>query len=134
MNRDQFFGKWHELKGKVKEKWGKLTDDDIAMINGKWDQLSGKLQQKYGWAREQAEREINHWCASCEQRKGCKEERGVRRGGENRCGECHPSGKKEPHGYHKEECGGCHPQGHQNERHEKKHPGKDNDYKKRKAG
>ncbi len=70
MNKDQFSGKWKELKGRVKEKWGKLTDDDIAQINGKWDQLSGTLQKKYGWAREQADREINSWCASCEQNKG----------------------------------------------------------------
>lgn len=66
MNRDQFSGKWHELKGKVKEKWGKLTDDDITQVNGKFEQLMGKLQHKYGWSKEQAEREINSWCASCE--------------------------------------------------------------------
>ena len=68
MNKDQFLGKWKELKGKVKEKWGKLTDDDVTQINGKWEQLSGKLQKKYGWNKEQAEREMNEWCSSCEHR------------------------------------------------------------------
>jgi uncharacterized protein YjbJ (UPF0337 family) len=73
MNKDQFAGKWRELKGKVKEKWGRLTDDDVSQINGKYDQLAGHLQRKYGWAKEQADREINAWCSSCEERKGRKE-------------------------------------------------------------
>lgn len=55
MNKDQFQGKWQQLKGKVKEKWGKLTDDDIAEINGKREQLLGKLQARYGYAKEKAE-------------------------------------------------------------------------------
>jgi uncharacterized protein YjbJ (UPF0337 family) len=66
MNRDQFAGKWHELKGKIKQKWAKLTDDDITKVNGKFEELSGRLQKKYGWAKEQAEKEINNWCSSCE--------------------------------------------------------------------
>jgi uncharacterized protein YjbJ (UPF0337 family) len=61
MNRDQFEGNWHILKGKIKEKWGKLTDDDITKINGKYEQFIGKLQKKYGYTREQAERESNSW-------------------------------------------------------------------------
>jgi len=61
MNREQFEGNWHQLKGKLKEKWGKLTDDDIAIINGKYEQLLGKIQQKYGYSKEQAEKEINNW-------------------------------------------------------------------------
>lgn len=73
MNKDQFAGKWRELKGKVKEKWGRLTDDDISKINGKYDQLAGQLQRKYGWAKEQAEREINSWCSSCEERRDRRE-------------------------------------------------------------
>jgi uncharacterized protein YjbJ (UPF0337 family) len=85
MNRDQFSGKWHELKGKVKEKWGRLTDDDITRINGKWEQLAGKLQQRYGWAKEQADREITTWCTHCEQNKGHKEEH---RNTQTNCGPC----------------------------------------------
>ena len=61
MNREQFEGSWHQLKGKIKEKWGKLTDDDIATINGKYEQFLGKLMQKYGYSKEQAEKESNNW-------------------------------------------------------------------------
>lgn len=61
MNRDQFEGKWKEYRGKIKEKWGKLTDNDIAQINGKYDQLMGSLQKRYGYHKEQAEKEFNSW-------------------------------------------------------------------------
>jgi len=57
MNREQFEGNWHQLKGKIKEKWGKLTDDDVAIINGKYEQFVGKLQERYGYSKEQAEKE-----------------------------------------------------------------------------
>ncbi len=66
MDRNQFSAKWHELKGKVREKWGKLTDNEVEQIHGKMEQLSGHLQKKYGWAREKADQEINQWCSSCE--------------------------------------------------------------------
>lgn len=58
MNKDLFEGKWNQVKGKVKEKWGKLTDNDLTQINGKRDQLVGKLQERYGYQKEQAEREL----------------------------------------------------------------------------
>lgn len=61
MNRDQFKGKWNELKGKIKEKWGKLTDDDITQINGEYDQFIGSLQQRYGYQQDQAEKELENW-------------------------------------------------------------------------
>lgn len=61
MNKDQFEGQWKMLKGTIKEKWGKLTDDDITRINGKFEQLVGLLQKKYGLAREEAEEEIQEW-------------------------------------------------------------------------
>lgn len=61
MNTERMEGMWNQLKGNVKEKWGKLTDDDIAQINGKRDQLVGKLQERYGIAKEQAERDIDSW-------------------------------------------------------------------------
>lgn len=48
MNKEQFEGIWNQMKGKVKEKWGKLTDDDLTQINGRRDQLLGKLEQRYG--------------------------------------------------------------------------------------
>jgi uncharacterized protein YjbJ (UPF0337 family) len=61
MNEDILSGKWTQLKGKVKEQWGKLTDDDLDVINGKQDQLEGRLQQRYGYAKDQAQKEINDW-------------------------------------------------------------------------
>jgi uncharacterized protein YjbJ (UPF0337 family) len=54
-------GKWHELKGKVRQQWGKLTDDDLALLNGKTEELVGVLQQRYGYGKAQAEIEINQW-------------------------------------------------------------------------
>jgi len=59
MNQDIFEGKWKEMRGQVKEWWGKLTDDDLEQIGGKADQLIGLLQQKYGYTREHAEHEYN---------------------------------------------------------------------------
>jgi uncharacterized protein YjbJ (UPF0337 family) len=64
MNKDQVRGKWNQIKGKVKEKWGKLTDDDLTQISGQVDQLSGKVQERYGIAREQAEREVDEFLRS----------------------------------------------------------------------
>jgi uncharacterized protein YjbJ (UPF0337 family) len=61
MNTDQMQGQWKQLKGKVKEKWGKLTDDDLDIIAGKRDQFIGKLQERYGYSREQAERDLTDW-------------------------------------------------------------------------
>ncbi len=59
MNQDVFEGKWKEMKGQVREWWGKLTDDDLEKAAGKADQLIGLLQQKYGYTKEQAEAEFN---------------------------------------------------------------------------
>ena len=59
MNWDQIQGDWKQLTGKVKEKWGKLTDDDLTMIAGRRDQLAGILQQKYGYAKEVVEKELD---------------------------------------------------------------------------
>lgn len=54
-------GEWNLIKGKIKEKWGKLTDDDLTEINGKREQLLGKIQKKYGLAKEKAEQELTEW-------------------------------------------------------------------------
>lgn len=64
MNWDQIKGQWKQFSGKVKEKWGQLTDDDLTMIEGKRDQLAGKLQERYGYGKEQAEREIEDFSRS----------------------------------------------------------------------
>jgi uncharacterized protein YjbJ (UPF0337 family) len=61
MNSDQFEGKWKQLKGSVKQRWAKLTDDDLAYIGGKKDQLVSPLQERYGITREQAQREADEW-------------------------------------------------------------------------
>lgn len=58
MNWDQIEGKWTNLKGKVREKWGKLTDDDIEVIAGKRDKLRGRIQERYGLAKEKAEEQL----------------------------------------------------------------------------
>jgi len=63
MNEDILQGKWAQLKGKVKEQWGKLTDDDLMAIEGNQDQLAGRLQQRYGIAKEEAEKQIREFRA-----------------------------------------------------------------------
>jgi uncharacterized protein YjbJ (UPF0337 family) len=58
MNWDRIEGNWKQLKGNVIERWGKLTDDDVDVIQGRREQLVGKLQEKYGIAREEAEKQV----------------------------------------------------------------------------
>ena len=57
MNQDIAEGKWKQMKGDVKQWWGKLTDDEIEQISGKWDTLVGKIQEKYGYDKQRAEKE-----------------------------------------------------------------------------
>ncbi|HWQ54346.1 MAG TPA: CsbD family protein [Bryobacteraceae bacterium] len=61
MNWDTIEGKWKQLKGSARERWGKLTDDDWDAFAGKRDKLLGKLQERYGWSRDQADREVSEW-------------------------------------------------------------------------
>ena len=61
MNESYAKGKWNELRGKVKERWGDLTDDDLDRVEGRRDQLIGAIQQRYGKARDDAERELQRW-------------------------------------------------------------------------
>jgi uncharacterized protein YjbJ (UPF0337 family) len=61
MNGDTIKGQWKQFKGKVKEKWGDLTDDDLNVINGKKDQLVGKLQERYGYTKDEAEKEADEF-------------------------------------------------------------------------
>lgn len=65
MNWDQIQGKWTEIKGSVKERWGKLTDDEFTQVDGKRDRLAGLIQQKYGVAKEEAEKQIRDFENSC---------------------------------------------------------------------
>ncbi len=63
MNSDQLKGKWKQLKGSVKERWGKLTDDDLDVIDGQSEQLVGTIQERYGIAREAAQKQVDEWNA-----------------------------------------------------------------------
>lgn len=66
MNEDQFKGNWKQFKGKVKEKWGELTDDDLDIIEGRQDQLIGMLQVRYGIVKEEAERQFKEFLDACD--------------------------------------------------------------------
>jgi uncharacterized protein YjbJ (UPF0337 family) len=57
-------GNWTELKGKMQKQWGKLTNDDLDMIEGDRKQLVGRIQQRYGYAKEQAQREVDNFAKS----------------------------------------------------------------------
>jgi uncharacterized protein YjbJ (UPF0337 family) len=61
MNWDQFEGNWKQLSGKAKERWGKLTDDDLTRIAGKKDQLVGVIQERYGIKKEEAQKELDEF-------------------------------------------------------------------------
>lgn len=61
MNKPYLKGKWRELKGKIQEEWGELTNDDVDRIEGERDQLLGAIQQRYGKKRAEAERELDNW-------------------------------------------------------------------------
>jgi uncharacterized protein YjbJ (UPF0337 family) len=65
MNWDQIQGKWQEYKGLAKQRWGKLTDNDLTVINGKRDVLAGKLLASFGNSKERVEKEIAAFEASC---------------------------------------------------------------------
>jgi uncharacterized protein YjbJ (UPF0337 family) len=61
MNWDTVKGDWKQVSGKVKEQWGKLTDDELTQINGNREQLEGKIQAKYGYAKDKAKKEVDDW-------------------------------------------------------------------------
>jgi uncharacterized protein YjbJ (UPF0337 family) len=61
MDWNRIEGNWKQFKGAAKEKWGKLTDDDLNVIDGRRDQLEGKLQQRYGFAKDQIQRDVDDW-------------------------------------------------------------------------
>lgn len=61
MNWDRIEGNWMQFKGKVKEKWGDLTDDDLDRMAGKRDQLVGRIQEQYGIGKDEAERQVDDW-------------------------------------------------------------------------
>ena len=61
MNQDTLKGQWTQLKGKVREQWGKLTNDDLDQIQGGGEQLVGRIQERYGIARDEAQRQVDAW-------------------------------------------------------------------------
>jgi uncharacterized protein YjbJ (UPF0337 family) len=61
MNKDIFEGKWEEVKGKMKQAWGKLTDDDMDVIEGNHQEIYGKLQKHYGYTKDQAEKALKNF-------------------------------------------------------------------------
>jgi uncharacterized protein YjbJ (UPF0337 family) len=61
MNWDTAKGNWKQLSGKVKEKWGQLTDDDLTQIDGNREQLEGKIQARYGYAKDKVKSEVDAW-------------------------------------------------------------------------
>jgi len=61
MNMEQLKGKWQHFKGMIKERWGRLTHDDIEQIGGEYDQLVGRIQERYGKIKKEARDEVNQW-------------------------------------------------------------------------
>jgi uncharacterized protein YjbJ (UPF0337 family) len=61
MNKDTFEGTWKQFKGKLKERWGELTDDDFTVLEGRRDRLAGIIQERYGIARDEAERQVKEF-------------------------------------------------------------------------
>jgi uncharacterized protein YjbJ (UPF0337 family) len=61
MNEDKIKGQWKQLAGKLKAKWGKLTDDDLKIADGNSEYLAGKIQERYGIARDQVRKDIDDW-------------------------------------------------------------------------
>lgn len=68
MNWERIEGNWKQVKGKVIEQWGQLTDDDLEVIAGKREQLLGKIQERYGLAREEVEQQMKAWQARASER------------------------------------------------------------------
>jgi uncharacterized protein YjbJ (UPF0337 family) len=62
MNWDRIEGNWKRFKGKAREKWGKLTDNDWELIAGKKDQLVGRIQERYGISKDEAQKQADEWC------------------------------------------------------------------------
>ncbi len=61
MNWDRIEGNWKQFTGKAKQQWGKLTDDDLTVVEGRRVELVGKIQERYGIAKDEAERQVKEW-------------------------------------------------------------------------
>jgi len=67
MNKDILKGKWNQVKGSIRSKWGELTNDDLDIIQGDGEKFLGILQEKYGYGRDKAEREVNEFLSGLSQ-------------------------------------------------------------------
>jgi len=65
MNRDRIEGNWKQVKGKAKQRWGKLTDDELDRVEGRTEELAGRIQEHYGVSRDEAEKQIDEFCKTC---------------------------------------------------------------------
>jgi len=90
MNWDQIEGKWKQISGNFREKWGRLTDDDLTAINGRRDHLVGKIQERYGLAKEAAEKQVDEFIRTFKASKDITDEDFDRRERER----AHGAGKK----------------------------------------
>ena len=81
MNWDRIEGQWKQMKGSVKERWGKLTDDDLNVIGDKKDQLVGRLQERYGIAKDEAQTQVDDWNKTVKQNQEEVENRFNRKAG-----------------------------------------------------
>jgi uncharacterized protein YjbJ (UPF0337 family) len=61
MNWDRIKGNWKQFKGQAQQQWGKLTNDDLDLVEGRREELVGRIQEKYGIARDEAERQVRDW-------------------------------------------------------------------------
>jgi uncharacterized protein YjbJ (UPF0337 family) len=61
MNNDVFKGQWKQLRGEIRQRWNKLTDDDLDVVDGKMEELEGRLQERYGWEKERTRQEFSSW-------------------------------------------------------------------------
>jgi uncharacterized protein YjbJ (UPF0337 family) len=64
MDWNRVEGNWKQFKGKIREQWGNLTDDDLDQINGRREQLEGKIQQRYGYAKDQVRKDVDDWISA----------------------------------------------------------------------
>jgi uncharacterized protein YjbJ (UPF0337 family) len=64
MDWNRIEGNWKQFKGRAKEKWGRLTDDDLDVVNGRQEQLEGKIQERYGLAKDEAKKDVEAWFKS----------------------------------------------------------------------
>ena len=72
MNWDQLEGKWKQMEGAIRERWGKLTDDDLEVVAGRRDRFIGMVQERYGYVKEEAQKRVDEWVASLREQREAK--------------------------------------------------------------